>query len=106
LTTKWPNFFQGNFKPPETIDEAVERLMMILDGEQKIALATMTEEDLIDLHFSLGMAIRNAFGLHKPGGYLLADCDDVHPDDASGMIIEALRTKLTKEITQWIQPKY
>jgi len=35
--------------------------MMVLDDEQKITIATMQEEDLIVLHFSLGMAIRNAF---------------------------------------------
>jgi len=63
---------------------------MILDGEQKVALATMTEGDLIDLHFSLGLAIRNAFGLHKPGSKLLVDCGVTHPDDASGMIISEL----------------
>ncbi|MEI7832065.1 MAG: DUF6794 domain-containing protein, partial [bacterium] len=45
---------------PETVIEAVNRLMMVLDGEQKITLATMQEEDLIASHFSLGMAIRNA----------------------------------------------
>jgi hypothetical protein len=26
---------------PETVDEAVDRLMMVLDDEQKIALATL-----------------------------------------------------------------
>jgi hypothetical protein len=33
----------------------------------KAVLATMQEEDLMDLHFSLGMAIWNVFGLHEPG---------------------------------------
>ena len=105
MTKNWSASFQHNFQPPETVVEAVDRLMMILDGEQKLALATMTEEDLIDLHFSLGLAIRNAFGLYGPGSKLLADCGVVHPDDAAGIIIQALRLKLTKEITQWMQPK-
>ena len=74
MTKNWPTFLQDNSRVPETVDEAVDRLMMILDGEQKIAIAVMQEEDLIDLHFSLGMAIRNAFGLHEPRSKLLASC--------------------------------
>ena len=81
---------------PETVDEAVDRLMMVLDDEQKIALATLQEDELINLHFSLGMAIRNAFGLHNSDSRLLASCDTViHPDDVSGVIIKALWEQLT-----------
>ena len=54
----------------------------------------MKENDLIDLHFSLGLAIHNAFGLHDLGGKLIADCGVVHPDDAAGVIINALWNKL------------
>ena len=53
LTTNWPTFLPDNFKLPETVDEAVDRLMMVLDGEQKITIATLQEDDLINLHFSL-----------------------------------------------------
>ena len=96
LTTNWPTFLQDNFKLPETVDEAVDRLMMVLDDEQKIALATLQEDDLINLHFSLGMAIRNAFGLHHVDSKLLASCDAaIHPDDVSGVIIKALWEQLT-----------
>jgi hypothetical protein len=94
LIKNWSDNCQQSFKHPETVDEAVERLMVILDGEQKIAIAVMQEEDLGDLHFSLGLAIRNAFELHAAGSKLLADCGVVHPDDASGLIIQELRTKL------------
>jgi hypothetical protein len=93
LIKNWTDNFQQNFQHPETVDEAVERLMAILDGEQKIAIAVMQKEDLVDLHFSLGLAIRNAFGLQEPGSKLLASCNNnelynsVHPDDASGVII-------------------
>lgn len=64
--------------------------MMILDGEQKIAIAVMRKEDLINLHFSLGMAIRNAFGLYEQGNKLLAS----YADDASEEIIRELWAKL------------
>jgi hypothetical protein len=70
--------------------------MMVLDDEQKITLATLQEDDLINLHFSLGMAIRNAFGLHHADSKLLASCDTAtHPDDVSGVIIKALWEQLT-----------
>jgi hypothetical protein len=96
LITNWPTFLQDNFKLPETFDEAVDRLMMVLDDQQKIALATLQEDDLINLHFSLGMAIRNAFGLHQVDSKLLASCNTaIHPDDVSGVIIKALWEQLT-----------
>ena len=63
----------------------------------------MSEGELISLHFSLGMHIRNEFGLWQGGNDgLLASCfPDVtdpymlmiikqDPDRASGVIIEAL----------------
>ena len=95
MITNWPTFLQDNFKLPETFDEAVDRLMMVLDDQQKIALATLQEDDLINLHFSLGMAIRNAFGLHQVDSKLLASCNTaIHPDDVSGVIIKALWEEL------------
>ena len=96
LTTNWPTFLQDNFKLPETVDEAVDRLMMVFDDEQKIDIATLQEDDLIYLHFSLGLAIRNAFRLHHADSNLLASCNTViHPDDVSELIIKALWEQLT-----------
>ncbi len=88
------NTFQINIQPPETVEEAVDRLMIILDGEQKIAIASMQENDLIDLHFTLGMAIRNGFGLHNADNKLIASVNKCHPDDACEMIVKALWHKL------------
>ena len=85
---------QDHSRLPETVDEAVERLMSVLEDEHKAVLAFVQEEDLIDLHFSLGLAIRNAFDLHVPWSNLLASCAVVHPDDASGLIIQALWRRL------------
>jgi hypothetical protein len=95
LTKNWPDFLQQNVKPPETVAEAVDRLIAILDDDQKATISAMREEDLIDLHFGLGMAIRNAFGLHEPGGKLLASCDAAHPDDASEMMVKMLWRELS-----------
>jgi hypothetical protein len=90
LTKNWPDLFRQHARPPESLDEAVVRLMTILDEDQKAIIAAMREEDLIDLHFGLGMAIRNAFGLHEPGSQLLASCGVAQPDDASEMIVKML----------------
>jgi Domain of unknown function (DUF6794) len=79
---------------PDTIAEAVDRLLMVLSDEQKLVIAVMDEEDLIDLHFGLGTSIRNAFRLHDPESKLLASCGTVHPDDASGVIIKELWNQL------------
>ena len=65
-------------------------------------IAVMREDDLISLHFSLGMRIRNAFGLFEEGSELRADAarvtgvEDIHPDSASSLIIHQLWTALSK----------
>jgi hypothetical protein len=86
LTKNWPDFI----RPPETVDEAVARLMVILEDEHKAAIANIQEKDLIGLHLGLGTAIRNAFGVHEPDSKLLESCGVAHPDDAAGTIIQVL----------------
>jgi len=75
---------------PKTVNDAVDLLMRILTDEQKNEIAALQEDDLIDLHFGLGLAIRNAFGLHDPNSKLLADCGTKHPDDGAGVVIKQL----------------
>lgn len=84
--------------PPETVDEAVVRLMAVLEEHDKTEIRAMTEDGLIRLHFSLGMAIRNAFGLYGVGSKLLASCGvAAHPDDVSSLIVLALWRKVNQE---------
>ena len=83
---------------PSTVEEAVDRLMMVLNDEQMLTIATMQEDDLIDLHFSLGIEIRNAFELHGPDSLLVKSLGPfVHPDDVSMVIINALWKELYKQ---------
>ena len=90
----WSNQLENISKAPETVDEAVNRLIVVLDDEHKQAISTMQESDLIDLHFSLGIAIRNTFDLHDQDSKLLKSLGPfVHPDDVSMVIIEALWKK-------------
>ena len=87
LAINWSTFLQAGLDLPETLDEAVKHLLTLLSGEYKVVLATMQEEDLIDLRFSLGIGIQNAFVLHETGSKLLASWGVVNPDDASRLII-------------------
>jgi len=95
LTINWTAFLKDSLETPKTLYEAVDRLMAVLDDEHKLIIAAMQEDALIELHFSLGTDIRNAFGLHGHDSQLLKSLGSfVHPDDVSMVIIHALWTKL------------
>jgi len=79
---------------PKTVNDAVDLLMRILTDEQKDEIRALKEDDLIDLHFGLGLAIRNAFGLHDLDSKLLADCGTKHPDDGAGIVVNELWKRL------------
>jgi hypothetical protein len=83
----WPKLIQQAIAPPKTIAETVDRLVTVLNDEHKVAIAAMHEEDLVNLHFSLGSAIRNAFGFWVPGSPLLTSCNAMSPDDVSDQVI-------------------
>ena len=57
MAKNWTSFLQDSYGLPETVDEAVELLLTVLAGEYIVVLATMQEEDLMALRFSLSMAI-------------------------------------------------
>ena len=86
---------------PNTVDEAADQLILILDNEQKTSLLSMQEQDLVNLHFGLGMTIRNVYKLHQLDSKLMASCGGpIHPDDVSAMIIKQLWQKLQDK--SWI----
>ncbi len=80
--------------------------MSTLSPEQIDAIRRMSKGELITLHFSLGMYIRNEFGLWQGNDKLLRACypevSDPYlreivmhdPDGASRRIIEALWEKM------------
>ncbi len=91
---------------PKTVKQAVDVLLAILPEEEKAKIVEMNKSDLGNLHFGLGMGIRNEFGLWAGNRDLLEDVarlqglekgEDVHPDYASSLIIYKLWMKL-KEI--------
>ena len=86
--------------PPKSVDEAVDRLINVLTLKDRITISNLPEDELIDLHISLGKYIRNKFGLWSGNEDLMASCcviaqvDYLHQDTASTIIIEELWKRL------------
>ena len=81
---------------PKTVDEAVKQLLKDLPIRAKHQVANASEDNFINFHFGLGMAIRNDFGLWQDNEELMNSCreiagdKDLHVDSASTVIIKAL----------------
>jgi hypothetical protein len=60
-------------KKPATVDEAVDRMMSEMKLKGLTKLANMPEGDLINLHFTLGMWVRNNF-IYPRNDKLLESC--------------------------------
>lgn len=85
-----------NTRFPKTLDEAVKYLIATLDQDVKDIYKRTQRHNLVNYHFSLGMYIRNQFGLWAGNYDLLKSCgsEDMHPDDASMIIIQELWKRL------------
>jgi hypothetical protein len=68
-----------SIKMPETVDEAVDRLVSEMSLKDRNTLQKMAEDDLIDLHFTVGMWIRNNF-VYPRNEKLLESCREVSGD--------------------------
>jgi len=74
---------------PVSVSGAVEYIWEHCPEDDRRFMAGMMKKDLITLHHGLGRLIRNLLGLWTGNEVLLAACGEGHPDDASGVIIEA-----------------
>lgn len=83
-------------REPQSVEEAVDTLIRILPKESLDDITAMNEDDIIMMHHGLGLYIRNGFGLWRRNYALLESCGDrnIHPDGASGVILEALWRRL------------
>jgi len=85
---------------PRTVDEAIERLISEMPLKVKVILANMKEVDLISLHPTLGLYIRDKFGLWSGNEELMESCGSlmgekkINEDSASQFIIRKLWEKL------------
>jgi len=64
---------------PETVDEAIDRLMSEMNLKDLTKLATMQQDDLINLHSTVGIWIRNNF-VYPRNDKLLQSCRAVSSD--------------------------
>ncbi len=75
---------------PETINQAIIYLSNIVDYNDKQYLLSLEERELICLHHSFGRFIRNEFKLWGGSNLkLLKETNEIHPDDASMIILKA-----------------
>jgi len=87
---------------PRTYSDAVEYILSEMTEKQKDELRNTTKYDLIDYHMTVGRYIRNEFGLWNDNRALLHSCAvrvdliNLHPDDASMIIIEGVWESLNQ----------
>jgi len=86
--------YQNSLKLPETVEEAVTHLLIVLDELILSEIKTIPENELTWLHITLGTTIRNALDLHNLESKLFHYCSVAHPDDASEKIILELWKQL------------
>jgi hypothetical protein len=88
---------------PETVAEAVDRLVSELSLKDKIKIARMAEADLGGLIFTVGQYILEQFGLKKQNNTLRDSCrcfsgeDSVQEETAAAVIINALWNRLRQD---------
>jgi hypothetical protein len=81
---------------PQSIDEAVERLIAQMPLKDKTTVANMSQDELPGLNISIGGYIINNFGLLSGNHELLESCrlevdsPFKHEEDAVSVIIKAL----------------
>jgi len=86
---------RGRSKPlyPRTVDEAVDRLMAEVALKDRVFIARMERDELYRLDRTLGMYLREHYGLNLKRGELMKDCRylardrDLKSDQASTLII-------------------
>ncbi|UCF93752.1 MAG: hypothetical protein JSW39_06225, partial [Desulfobacterales bacterium] len=77
---------------PQTVAEAIKRLISELTLKDKAIIANMTEMELTTLRPSLGEYVKNKFGLGSGNEALMASCRTVSSaermaEDAASMIV-------------------
>jgi hypothetical protein len=97
---------------PQTINAAVERIIAIMDDDEKEKVKSIPESELQKLYFSLGLYVRNELGLHEGNDDLIKACaiskygdfeslfflNDV--DSASRVILEEIWNRLNPITTE------
>ena len=80
-------YLQNVIETPKTIEEAVNRLLVVLTDQEKEEIQALFSNNLVYLHFTLGEDIRHSFGLKSGNTTLLGQRSE---DEVSMEIIEEL----------------
>lgn len=83
---------------PTTIEAAVRLLKSVVPDDEQRKIISMQESDLVNLHFGLGLWIRNHLELGSSNSALLESTGETHADDASGVLIKALWLALRADL--------
>jgi hypothetical protein len=100
IETQMPDPQRARPDLTRTVEEAVDRLMQQLPLKDKVEIAKMKEEALVQLHPTLGAYVRDRFELWSSNRDLMESCrrmsglQDIHPDDASALIVGELWRRL------------
>ena len=85
---------------PETFEEAVELLEKHLPLEHRVNLSKMDDEELVDIHLSIGAWVRETFGLWEENEKLMESIEAFtgrkirSADEASAVIVKELARRL------------
>lgn len=84
-----------------SVKEIAEHQLQQMTCEQLLSMSKMKKEELIGLHFSYGMWLRNSYGLWHPNNPFPVknDLGDGHPDGLSMLVIEEIHKRLTTVAT-------
>lgn len=86
--------------PPKTVDEAVDRVISDLDLKDRVSIASMDLDNLVDLHSHLFAYFKYAFGLWAGNNALMESCQSLsnepvnNENDAAAVILVVLWKKL------------
>jgi hypothetical protein len=83
---------------PVTVEEAVRDILPRITPYTKLEMMFTNKDHLGSMHFSLGLSIRNRYGLWRGNEKLILSAGGFRcvPDDASGKILEAVWQELHK----------
>ena len=86
---------------PKTVAEAVQILLTKLPKEYLDHMAVASEDALAEYHLTLGMTIRNDFGLWGENADLIDSVGyGMQADDLAAVIIQALWEELQRRCTR------
>lgn len=88
----WQNIPADQFL---SVKEIADHQLASLQSDDLRFFREVEEKDLITLHFSYGMWLRNSFGLWHPNNPFIIDGDlgDGHPDGLSMLVIKEIHKR-------------